>query len=69
MIFGYDHELWSYLSPGDRIAVLAVAQFPAWRNHGKAARLKFWEFFDPQHKYTDDHDANDADETNKTDEK
>lgn len=47
-IFDTDHEIWKHVNPGDVIAVLAVCQFAAWAVRGEAARLKFWELYDPQ---------------------
>ena len=47
-IFGCGHEIWSYLSPGDCIVVLACCQFGAWSCKGKGAALTFWEYYDPR---------------------
>jgi hypothetical protein len=50
-VFGSDHELWSFLSPGDCIVVLAFCQFPGWSCKGGEALLRFWEYFEPQRSY------------------
>jgi hypothetical protein len=45
LVYGSRHELWSYLSPGDCIAVLACCKDGRLCT-GERALLKFWEHFD-----------------------
>jgi hypothetical protein len=47
--FEEDSEIWSHLSPGDCIAVLAFCKVDGIHTcTRKRALLKFWEYFDPQ---------------------
>ena len=43
-VFYPPHELWSFLQPGDRIAVTAGARFTGSINTGLSAKLVFWRF-------------------------
>jgi hypothetical protein len=47
-LFGAHQSLWSQLSPGDCIVVLACCKFQGWSCKGERALLKFWEYLDPQ---------------------
>jgi hypothetical protein len=47
-IFGPGHELWSHVSPGDRLVVMGCCRFPARACIGKDAYLKTWRYYDPE---------------------
>ncbi|KAI5120728.1 hypothetical protein M0805_006434 [Coniferiporia weirii] len=42
-LLGTEHEIWRYLSPGDRLAVFGCAQYPAWSCRGQKGVLTFNE--------------------------
>lgn len=47
IFFDIDHEMWTYLSPGDRLGVFGCAVYPGWACIGESAELEFDEYFDP----------------------
>ena len=40
-------ELWNFVQDNDSLAIIACAQYPAWKCEGKAFTLSYDEFFDP----------------------
>jgi hypothetical protein len=55
--FGPDHELWSHVSPGDRLAVIGCCQFPAWSCIGKDAHLTTWLYYDPESSFKEGNES------------
>lgn len=45
--FGPDHEIWSFMQPGDHIGVWLCAQFGGWQCVAKAAKITVHEWFEP----------------------
>ena len=40
-VFGADHEIWTWLEEGDRVAVVA-----GWECEGERGEMRFWEFYE-----------------------
>lgn len=47
VVFEPDHEIWSFMQPGDRIGVWLCARFGGWRCEAKAAKITVHEWFEP----------------------
>lgn len=45
--FDAQHEIWSFLRPGDSVGLVACAQFLGWKCEGREAEIKFNTFYEP----------------------
>jgi len=47
IVFGPDHQIWSHVSPEDRLVVLGCCQEQNWECKGEDGYLKVWQYYDP----------------------
>ncbi|KAF8704644.1 Cyanovirin-N, partial [Rhizoctonia solani] len=51
LLFDSSHEIWKYLDEGDRLEVMAHAQFRGWENHGERGILRIFTRWCPSEEF------------------